>query len=1725
MFLLLVLVLLAVQTYAAILPSSVYTQNILFGPSQKQSTQQVMTFACSETNSQGRLIVGNYNLSITCNPAVAEFTYTSIAAIPQEVLFQTNLQLLVTNVTAANQALTYLLGNFQGSLRRRLLSINSDSQNRKPKDAEGEIGMGLALVSLVWDAALQGQVGILFKDVGELQEDINSLTDLTTQLGGQLHDVEGTVTHLTDVVATEYNVTQNALAAQELQLQVQNGTLQIIQNFAAATQNNLVSLQTATAAALGQLQSSTNSEINNTNHQVANLANVLLNLTATFAEQLNQLKINEDIAQQALNSRDNNIENQISNRGLLAALTQLVFSKIQALPQAFSGFFTDAGIAPGVLVGQDLINLQETITVNYVTQPNHYHGNYQIHNTQISFYLDTMFGIQQLVEGAQIVLPFDILPRYFTGPICSRAYPGSTNENSDPPSTKPCRMFVEISDFYCTSNRWPQFNWTTANSIEIPNSTYWCNVGAIQPVDPATNTNFNVYKDFPSLQSWVATSLCPARTNGTLLMAYQRSGIVGTINPPADTYNCNLAWDAMKDAMNNLGTTNLFIGIFNGVYQSWSIANQDLTRKQFKRFGTLPGGVDVALLPYLHFPVGTNSTTGVPIYDATAIPKVAMRGTWAAVHQNTVQVHSMVPSNNPAVYTSITVDIEPVAGYSCTDSTCYNVGSTDITQNIVYESNILPPQQPTVFLGSLVPEILTSQGMFDVPQSELACNQNNRLNENTLCYLRFPPGTTQTGTLPEWAFFNNVVYDPLKASASATDFRFPVIFDAQGFPMCSNAIAPGSITNLTVDVHLCNSPYTFKNATAPNLLSSTPVANLPAECLQPGTVTLFNAFLDSLWQHTTVGSSASTLVYNPLSEFSFWFQSSLVVQDPGAGLELVVLEVTATNYLRFLIDTNGNPALVLSTSATADTTFFVFDTRSSLTTANLRDGVLHQIVWTIASSGSGNAVFKLWIDEIYQGSFSTSSYITTAATYSQSTFTITQDFSNADFITLGLMNPAASNIRMPNSYGCQQAWFDSRCTQPSGLENLLIVRENVTNNNNVFCDTSAQLVSTNLAFDSLFPQALVGASSLFTTTAWSLSFWVRLPVAPVAGQYLMLQNQLTTVQVSLSALLLKIYVNGVLVASLNVYSQQLSYMVALSYNGATLTTYLNGVIQSGVSVTASTGAAGTLVNNTSNNYLSMIKFYPNEALTSTQANNEMLCMVEQPVLPGFFVPPIGFCEQSQADLGHGYCRSPLLCAGHCSAYSTIDTATRTFVPGALNCDPGYQVPDCTKQCTRTDPATGVCIDLTNLFAAGPVPLGSICQDALHYQIEMNTATSRVTETARRWLYWATINIPSGAVTSIVGAGACPKTTLTPFGNTGALLASFLNTDTQETNIRVFYAPTTVYTDNAECTPSCCNANTIGQLFSIQPGLTASLEVPQCGNVTITIARLDSVNTYVTCSTIEGDSLLQALYSGTNLQSATTIASINAIVQPVANNLFDYFQAVQLANINSQILNAGFRNATNGELDILFNIRDTVLAQTFTTFNSTGFAPLANLTSLVDAEVAGLQAQLAAAALKLAVAQGLEAQIPAMLSAVYAQLNNESSATAATLKGLFALQQQESLQGAFDINFNPLNEIGNVITGAAKAVVKAGETAVDTALGAAGLLGGGIGGFFGALINILIYVAIIAAVVYAAYWIYTHRESFVSKKNKHNEEGSTHETTPLTKEPQAAHAAFRVNRQV
>lgn len=1137
---------------------------------------------------------------------------------------------------------------------------------------------------------------------------------------------------------------------------------------------------------------------------------------------------------------------------------------------------------------------------------------------------------------------------------------------------------------------------------------------------------------------------------------------------------------------------------------------------------TNTGGITINSLPYLHFPVGFNSTTGLPIYSGSAQPSQCLKAIYNAVSFDTLPVYNIVPTN-PKVTRTITVEVGGLNGYVCDDpASCYPVGTSIITSDIIAQDDSPPPQQSVNFVGSLLPSLLPSQGLFDIPDEELICATNTMANANTVCYTKMAPGTAQTLTLNQWEAYTGQTYDSTLGTVSASDSRVPVAFDSDGFPICANAVQTYAVN--TSDLHGCNLPFTYRNNPLPNITLAATTFNKPTECVQTGSIPIFQNFQDS-FQLNILGTSAAPLV-TVGGRMSFWFRSPVSIQA-GAGTEVIIVEIKgvnggSTSYLRYLVDINGLAAVVLSTSASSET--LSFDTRTAdttgkrLITQNLRDGVLHQIVWisTVSNYNLANSqvIYQLYVDNIPQGTWTSPQniYMRTSSNpvFFQSALN-TVDLSDfSDIINMGIMNTNLASLpAIPNSYSCEQAWFGSMC---AGSETLRIARMNVTGTNAVYCDPNAQVLLSTSSFDTLYPQGAVGSAfGLFNIfVSWSISFWIRIPNQASYVNLVTLQNNFVNFKITLnpSTKQLNILVNSVVLAAITLVDLN-AHFIYVTYTGSTAIAYLDGVLFTSANIAAcGSGCSGTQYSIASGlNYISMLKYYNGEASPFTKVQSEQACMISSTVNSLFFIPPIGFCEQSTVDPLHAYCRSPLLCNGHCSAYSTFDITTRTFVPGSLQCDNGFQAPDCTTSCLRVDESNGICIDSTQTYANGLTPLGFFCQLTGDYQLTMNLQSNQLFASGRQYLYLVTIRIPLGTVSSIVGSGSCPQLTMQNFGTNG-LLAIFQNSDSQEANIQVFYAPN-IYYENAgsvECVPSCCNANTEGSLISIPAFASSNLPIPQCGNMTVSVSILTSVtpqNSYTLCTALSGSSLTAAIVTGNNQQNALLVSTVQAYVNTAQLQILAGQTAISTALINALIVQASLNNATNIQLLNLLELRNEILAAGATVnFNYSGFATV-NISSGVSSTLNNAQQDLNNVNNALALANQYSQEAAALNALITNQLNNGSAQVKDTINNIIETQTLLAAIQYINPSYSGTGGLGDFLSTFGTFVANTATSAVSgttgffqSALGSVfGGLSSGIGGFFGSIISELIPLVIIVAVAYVCYWLYQKNQASSEEKKK------------------------------
>lgn len=487
MLCLLLVLILFILTSASIIPSDVYTDNIVF--EGKTSTQQVMTFTCSETNSQGTLIVGNYVVNVTCNNPVSNYDLTEIARIPAAIGALQTLACLVTDVSAYNQALlnqadSLITATLSSSARRRLLQTDGTEKNPARRKltavtmvsgggyggaiADG-VGIGLGIYSSVVGTEALEKANEAY-DLA--QTDANTINQLTTQttalasnvtiLAGELLNLNTYVQNITTAITlldiAQVNTTQ---AIRTLQAEV-DVDQQTIKNLAGNTTAALNTIQGYLINNITSLANFVNTQVPNATAQaIAQVSTNLLNITQSLQTQVNQILQDLQVGFNAENSVIAAVEDLQSNRILLQGLTSQVQSLISLLPEDYFPFTTDPGVVPSVLTGENLRNLQEIIDVNYVTPQQSPISTYEVHNVQMNFYLDTGFGLQQQILLGTFQLPIETMLQYFSSDNCTRSYiaPDWNGPLDTTPDGTTCLFYIEVVDTYCNSFVKPYFSW------------------------------------------------------------------------------------------------------------------------------------------------------------------------------------------------------------------------------------------------------------------------------------------------------------------------------------------------------------------------------------------------------------------------------------------------------------------------------------------------------------------------------------------------------------------------------------------------------------------------------------------------------------------------------------------------------------------------------------------------------------------------------------------------------------------------------------------------------------------------------------------------------------------------------------------------------------------------------------------------------------------------------------------------------------------------------------------------------------------------------------------------------------------------------------------------------------------------------------------------------------------------------------------------------------------
>jgi hypothetical protein len=1016
-----------------------------------------------------------------------------------------------------------------------------------------------------------------------------------------------------------------------------------------------------------------------------------------------------------------------------------------------------------------------------------------------------------------------------------------------------------------------------------------------------------------------------------------------------------------------------------------------------------------------------------------------------------------------------------ISGPECNDpATCYPVGESDVTANIDLNndaSHVLPGSFLMVgFLEDF------GQGIWDIPARSLTASSSTNERAFTPSYIMMPPGTTSTFELVDWIARNNDLFDPEKGGVSPGIYRFETARDAEGFPYCS---IPGGepVGAYVTTTRGCVAPFDYRASSAASQYqlggSAQERAKYPSQCTSQQGVLVYASRASELVTPTLDSSVNSNIALN-ISSGNFGVQFQYYKDSFSSDVGAVdVLEIGSTTQI-FRIGINGAGNVRATLSATSAPTVITKDSATTIgTLSDLRDGVWHTVLVTgIASGGQfsvGVAVDGITLARV----FSFANTMTGASPFVRRIADITQSSAGALVRDVVLLNSGFLSANLASSYLHMCALPNQgggRCSA-GNTESIVFASRNVTSTEGVTCDASSVLVSVTAAIDVVYPRdpaRLAGAMG----ANWSVTGWIKASNTLVSGVLALLVAGRGSVSISAPG--------GVRVNNIAINAPQLtngvSHYFAVVYNAqsATATLYVDQTLVGSVSAPQLAQAASASFSRpVANQYVSMLKVY-NSALTVAQLNVEGLCQVSSKLGSLSFAAPAGACAVAGGS-NYGYCREPLMCNGHCGAYSAIDRSTGTFTPLVNECDDGWAPPACTTRCGRIDPQTGECLDKLGKSAVGLTPAGVVCPLASNFKLSTVASTKLFGATPRYWQYTVSVGVPAGVITNIIETGACPLATITP-NIDGSFLVNLQNNNNAVSIVNVLYAPFEVFTGELACESPCCSL-AVDAPVTIAANSVFSFAVPaaNCGNISVIVQQ--AVNTFdpfanttigstQECSRFDGNQIDLILNTAFNQAVPTNVQSqIQVSQNTVALGIKNTADALGLQLVNLLALGAESNFQGEGFKTTLALQAQAIRDQTFNPINFTTSLPpysiqgaVDNLNNVTAAGSAALSRTVAAFTANENARQTLEISAreqSANLSILIAQTDRQLAATVKAYEDSLVNFPSGGLAPSFvDI----IKEIGDGAAQAALAAANVGKTFIDSALDIVGLPGKLLGGF-------------------------------------------------------------------
>jgi hypothetical protein len=267
--------------------------------------------------------------------------------------------------------------------------------------------------------------------------------------------------------------------------------------------------------------------------------------------------------------------------------------------------------------------------------------------------------------------------------------------------------------------------------------------------------------------------------------------------------------DSMQDQMMRqaVGYGDENLAAFTFVWAAYMTVFQATLRSlELIAFGTLPNGIKTEMRSLGYSPVSESSG-----FSGASQQVSCMRGYWLSVHPETLPITSLTFESTSVDETEVFIEIVSAPACAAGDAGCYTVQNSDLRVNYVFqESNAVNVPPALAVVGDVTSPLFS--GLYDVPVSLIETTNNPLVRSNLLTYLLMPADMMQTASFDYFFTMTKGLFDAYAGSASADNYKFPVVLDNDRYPVCNVAEGLPVAATYTPPVDNCVPPFLWSGS-------------------------------------------------------------------------------------------------------------------------------------------------------------------------------------------------------------------------------------------------------------------------------------------------------------------------------------------------------------------------------------------------------------------------------------------------------------------------------------------------------------------------------------------------------------------------------------------------------------------------------------------------------------------------------------------------------------------------------------------------------------------------------------------------------------------------------------------------------------------------------------------------------------------------------------------------